>query len=148
MRLDLNMAGAATFSKSIFKVHTNMKILSSSVHRYIHLKLSISSLKHKRINWRMFIMMLRLQCVCGLCALRMMCRSSTDSLCFHTGSICSPLRIHGWLPQTQHLSITFTHLADAFIHSDLQCIQAIHLYCQYVFPGNRTHNLCTANAML
>ncbi len=24
------------------------------------------------------------------------------------------------------------HLADAFIQSDLQCIQAIHLYCQYV----------------
>ncbi len=27
---------------------------------------------------------------------------------------------------------TFTNLADAFIQSDLQCIQAIHLYCQYV----------------
>ncbi len=39
---------------------------------------------------------------------------------------------------------TFMHLADAFIQNDLQCIQAIHLYCQYVFPGNRTHNLCTA----
>ncbi len=24
------------------------------------------------------------------------------------------------------------HLADAFVQSDLQCIQAIHLYCQYV----------------
>ncbi len=24
------------------------------------------------------------------------------------------------------------HLADAFIQSDLHCIQAIHLYCQYV----------------
>ncbi len=24
------------------------------------------------------------------------------------------------------------HLADAFIQSDLQCIQAIHLYCQYL----------------
>ncbi len=24
------------------------------------------------------------------------------------------------------------HLADTFIQSDLQCIQAIHLYCQYV----------------
>ncbi len=31
------------------------------------------------------------------------------------------------------------HLADAFIQSDLQCIQATHF--QYVFPGNRTHNL-------
>ncbi len=38
------------------------------------------------------------------------------------------------------------HLADAFIQSDLQCIQAIHLYC--VFPGNRTHNLYAANAVL
>ncbi len=26
----------------------------------------------------------------------------------------------------------YLHLADAFIQSDLQCIQAIHLYCQYV----------------
>ncbi len=24
------------------------------------------------------------------------------------------------------------HLADAFIQSNLQCIQAIHVYCQYV----------------
>ncbi len=29
-------------------------------------------------------------------------------------------------------TFTFMHLADAFIQSDLQCIQAIHLYCQYV----------------
>ncbi len=29
-------------------------------------------------------------------------------------------------------SYLFMHLADAFIQSDLQCIQAIHLYCQYV----------------
>ncbi len=27
---------------------------------------------------------------------------------------------------------TFMRLADAFIQSDLKCIQAIHLYCQYV----------------
>ncbi len=25
------------------------------------------------------------------------------------------------------------HLSEAFIQSDLQCIQAIHLYCQYVW---------------
>ncbi len=29
-------------------------------------------------------------------------------------------------------TFTFMHLADAFIQTDLQCIQAIHLYCQYV----------------
>ncbi len=28
------------------------------------------------------------------------------------------------------------HLADAFIQSDLQCIQVIHLYAVCVFPGN------------
>ncbi len=28
------------------------------------------------------------------------------------------------------------HLADAFIQSDLQCIRAIHLYCQYVRVTN------------
>ncbi len=29
-------------------------------------------------------------------------------------------------------TFTFMHLADAFIQSDLQCIQAIYLYFQYV----------------
>ncbi len=33
-------------------------------------------------------------------------------------------------------AITFTcmHLVDTFIQSDLQCIRAIHLFCQYVKP--------------
>ncbi len=42
----------------------------------------------------------RMQSMC-----RMRCRSSMDSLCFHTGRICSPLLTRGCLPQTQHLSI-------------------------------------------
>ncbi len=42
----------------------------------------------------------------------------------------------------------FMHLADAFIQSDLQCIQAIHFLSVRVFPRNRTHNLCAANSML
>ncbi len=29
-------------------------------------------------------------------------------------------------------TFTFMHLAEAFIQSDLQCILAIHLYCQYI----------------
>ncbi len=40
------------------------------------------------------------------------------------------------------------HLADAFIQRDLQCIQVIHFLSVSVFPGNRTHNLYAANAML
>ncbi len=40
------------------------------------------------------------------------------------------------------------HLADAFIQRDLQCIQVIHVLSVRVFPGNWTHNLCAANAML
>ncbi len=42
---------------------------------------------------------------------------------------------------------TFMHLADAFIQSDLQCIQAIHFMSVCVFPGKHT-TFCTANAML
>ncbi len=45
-------------------------------------------------------------------------------------------------------TFTFMHLADAFIQSDLQCIQVIHFLSVHVFPGNRTHNLCAASAML
>ncbi len=34
------------------------------------------------------------------------------------------------------------HLADAFIQSDLQCIQAVQIILSVsVFPGNQTHNL-------
>ncbi len=36
-----------------------------------------------------------------------------------------------WQTVSFTLHFTFMHLADAFIQSDLQCIQAIHLYCQY-----------------
>ncbi len=38
---------------------------------------------------------------------------------------------------------TFAHLADTFIQSDLQCIQAIIIIflSVCVFPGNWTHNL-------
>ncbi len=39
---------------------------------------------------------------------------------------------------------TFMHLADAFIQSD---IQFIHVLSVCVFPGNRTHDLCAANAV-
>ncbi len=45
-------------------------------------------------------------------------------------------------------SVDMLHLADAFIQSDLQCIQVIHVLSVSVFPGNWTHNLCAANAML
>ncbi len=38
-------------------------------------------------------------------------------------------------------TFTFMHLADAFIQSDLQCIQAVHVLSVCVFPGNWTHNL-------
>ncbi len=39
-------------------------------------------------------------------------------------------------------TFTFMHLADAFIQSDLQCIQDIHFFLSVcVFPGNWTHNL-------
>ncbi len=45
-------------------------------------------------------------------------------------------------------TFTFMHLADAFIQSDLQYIQAINFLSVGVFPGNWTHDLYAANAML
>ncbi len=45
-------------------------------------------------------------------------------------------------------TFTFMHLADAFIQSDLQCIQAIHVF-QYVCSlGIEPTTFCAANAML
>ncbi len=44
---------------------------------------------------------------------------------------------------------TFTHLADAFIQSDLHCIQVtVYILSALAFPGNRTHDLGVASAML
>ncbi len=40
------------------------------------------------------------------------------------------------------------HLADAFIQSDLHCIQVSTFLSALAFPGNRTHDLGIANAML
>ncbi len=42
------------------------------------------------------------------------------------------------------------HLADAFIQSDLHCIQVtvLHFLSALAFPGNQTHDLGVASAML
>ncbi len=47
-------------------------------------------------------------------------------------------------------TFTFMHLADAFIQSDLHCIQVTVFYIlpALAFPGNRTHDLGVASAML
>ncbi len=43
---------------------------------------------------------------------------------------------------------TFMHLADAFIQSNLQCIQVIH-FCQYMCSlGIEPTTFCAANTML
>ncbi len=48
-----------------------------------------------------------------------------------------------------HFTFTFMHLADAFIQSDLHCIQVTVLHLSALaLPGNRTHDLSVANAML
>ncbi len=36
-----------------------------------------------------------------------------------------------WAPFSLSPTFTFMHLADAFIQSDLQCIQVIYFFCQY-----------------
>ncbi len=43
--------------------------------------------------------------------------------------LCSTFKI---INNNNNKHILHLHLSDAFIQSDLQCIQAIHLYCQYV----------------
>ncbi len=51
--------------------------------------------------------------------------------------------------QSQLPGSHWLHLSDAFIQSDLQCTQVIHLLSVCVFSGNRTHNLlcCQHNAL-
>ncbi len=60
--------------------------------------------------------------------------SGWQELCFAPNIALQPWFIHNTVRRLVPycLHFTFMHLADAFIQSDLQCIQAIHLYCQYV----------------
>ncbi len=48
------------------------------------------------------------------------------------------------------ISGAFTYLADTFIQSDLHCIQVTvsTFLSALAFPGNRTHDLGVASAML
>ncbi len=47
------------------------------------------------------------------------------------------------------VTFTFMHLADAFIQSDLQVQVTVSTFLSALaFPGNRTHDLGVANAML
>ncbi len=60
--------------------------------------------------------------------------------CGHPCCLCTFSYTNSSFQSTLHLicfdrallTFTFMHLADAFIQSDLQCIQVIHIYCQYV----------------
>ncbi len=80
------------------------------------------------------------------------CNSSTvhlrerGRLCMYDSSFChvSELTVKLWL------TFTFMHLADAFIQSDLHCIQVTvsTFLSGLAFPGNRTHDLGIASAML
>ncbi len=49
-----------------------------------------------------------------------------------------------------YIYFTFMHLADAFIQSDLHCIQVTVFYIlsALAFPMNRTHDIGVASAML
>ncbi len=54
------------------------------------------------------------------------------------------------LTSSVHLHFTFMHLADAFIQSNLHCIQVkvSTFLSALAFPGNRTHDLGVASTML
>ncbi len=62
---------------------------------------------------------------------------------------CESGRTSGFPGYGCTFTFTFMHLADAFIQSDLQCIQAIHIFYQYVCSlGIEPTTFCAANAML
>ncbi len=57
----------------------------------------------------------------------------------------------GRLNKNIRIKFTFMHLADTFIQSDLRCIQVtlfFYIWPALAFPGNRTHDLGVASAML
>ncbi len=57
-----------------------------------------------------------------------------------------------WLPIAARIKFKALHLPDAFIQSDLHCIQVtvffFYILSAFAFPGNRTHDLGVASAML
>ncbi len=77
-----------------------------------------------------------------LCAVAMVFRAVTEVLLFTSSSLCD-------IPRSYDAESTFTfmHLADAFIQSDLQCIQAIRIVSMCSL-GIEPTTFCTANTML
>ncbi len=70
---------------------------------------------------------------------------------FHTDWIIISLWFLSYTQRHCHAIIhfTFMHLAVAFIQSDLHCIQvSFYILSALAFPGNRTHDLSVASAML
>ncbi len=67
----------------------------------------------------------------------MTAKNNVKELCFDKDKILSVWCI---------LHFTFTHLADAFIQSDLQCIQVIHFFCHFIIllttPSGSTRSRC------
>ncbi len=75
---------------------------------------------------------------------------STQNTLIHSNQPEHPRTTHNKLATTQHPNnhLHFFAFWDAFIQSDLQCIQAIH-FCQYVCSlGITPTTFCAANAML
>ncbi len=68
----------------------------------------------------------------------------------------TPFAVRMWCVFFSALMLTFTfafmHLSDAFIQSDLHCIQVTGFFffslSALAFPGNRTHDLGVASAIL
>ncbi len=55
---------------------------------------------------------------------------------------------YNFLKAVFDFTFTLMHLADAFIQSDLQCIQAINFFYEYVCSlGIDPTTFCAANAM-
>ncbi len=64
-----------------------------------------------------------------------------------TFCLCNWIQLNYCLTH-QQTGNTFTYLADAFIQSNWYVFMLYIFLSVHVFPGNRTHNLCAANAML
>ncbi len=75
------------------------------------------------------------------------------SLAYEVSYLPSPLDIRAHstrgVASSTAFTFTFMHLADAFIQSIAFKLQFLHFFLSdLAFPGNRTHDLGVANAML
>ncbi len=139
-----------TLNHCFWPKYESIILNNASSSEKVHLLLS----SHIKIHWHVCLELLWTDFACKWCLICAYFSPDSDKMNFSLekavlwidDSYFSRKQLFEVKIFTLHL-----HLADAFIQSDLHCIQVtffFYILSALAFPGNRTHDLGVASAML